>query len=277
MPRRKDDLASLLILTPWWVSVILAGLSYFVLKFVVPSVPTDNPVLQVLVRQAPDVAGFVALFFLFFAFVSFIRALSSSRLLEQQKDIDSLRTLHWKGFENLVAEYYRREGFRVQENLGGGADGGVDLVLNDDRDSRVVVQCKRWGKKPVPVQVIRELFGVMTAEKANRGVLMTTSTFTEDARRFAEGKAIELVEGEELMRRIRLVQKPSNHERPEVAEKPQPSVSQDKAPKCPKCGKAMIRRVAKKGPSAGQFFFGCSNYPACNGTRRDVQPADQSR
>lgn len=39
------------------------------------------------------------------------------------------------------------------------------------------------------------------------------------------------------------------------------------APTCPKCGKPMIKRVAKKGINAGNEFWSCSNYPKCNGTR----------
>jgi Zn-finger domain associated with topoisomerase type I len=35
---------------------------------------------------------------------------------------------------------------------------------------------------------------------------------------------------------------------------------------CPKCGAAMIRRKAAKGPNAGRDFYGCSNYPKCKGS-----------
>lgn len=39
------------------------------------------------------------------------------------------------------------------------------------------------------------------------------------------------------------------------------------APLCPKCGKPMIKRLAKKGKNAGNAFWSCSSYPECNGTR----------
>ncbi len=39
------------------------------------------------------------------------------------------------------------------------------------------------------------------------------------------------------------------------------------APKCPKCGKPMLKRVAKRGLNAGNEFWSCSGYPDCNGTR----------
>ena len=40
------------------------------------------------------------------------------------------------------------------------------------------------------------------------------------------------------------------------------------APTCPKCGKPMIKRVAKKGINSGNEFWSCSSYPECNGTRK---------
>ena len=39
------------------------------------------------------------------------------------------------------------------------------------------------------------------------------------------------------------------------------------APVCPKCGKPMLRRMQKKGQMQGREFWGCSDYPRCNGIR----------
>ena len=47
----------------------------------------------------------------------------------------------------------------------------------------------------------------------------------------------------------------------------QESIQED-APLCPKCGKPMIKRVAKKGTNSGKEFWSCSGYPECNGTRK---------
>jgi len=43
-------------------------------------------------------------------------------------------------------------------------------------------------------------------------------------------------------------------------------------PDCPRCGKSMVRRTARRGPRAGQPFWGCSAYPDCTGTRSIEQP-----
>ena len=56
----------------------------------------------------------------------------------------------------------------MQENTGGGADGGVDLVLSKTGE-RILVQCKNWKSSKVGVSTVRELFGVVTAEGASGG------------------------------------------------------------------------------------------------------------
>ncbi|MBO4371913.1 MAG: topoisomerase DNA-binding C4 zinc finger domain-containing protein, partial [Bacteroidales bacterium] len=45
------------------------------------------------------------------------------------------------------------------------------------------------------------------------------------------------------------------------------SLSKD-APICPKCGKPMLKRLAKKGTNSGKTFWSCSDYPNCNGFRK---------
>jgi DNA-binding helix-hairpin-helix protein with protein kinase domain len=39
------------------------------------------------------------------------------------------------------------------------------------------------------------------------------------------------------------------------------------AKSCPRCGSAMVRRLARRGRNAGNYFWGCSRYPSCRGTR----------
>jgi len=64
------------------------------------------------------------------------------------------------------------------------------------------VQCKQWRSYKVGVGVIREHFGVMTAERADGGFVVTSGRFTDEARVFAKGFHIELIEGEALFRMI---------------------------------------------------------------------------
>ena len=74
--------------------------------------------------------------------------------------------------------------------------GGVDIRLHRD-GARHLVQCKNWRSQRVGVRVIREVYGVLTAENAQQAFVVCSGDFTADARGFAAGKPITLVDGQE--------------------------------------------------------------------------------
>jgi restriction system protein len=178
-----------------------------------------------------------------------------------------LQRMNWREFEALVGEAFRQKGFEVTETGGGGADGGVDLVLTTGRE-RYLVQCKQWRSTKVPVSTVRELYGVMQAQGAVGAFVVTSGVFTDDAAEFARGRNIELVEGQTLFNLVRESSQRSRAVTPVPAKGSSPSTV---IPECPQCGKSMVRRVAKKGATAGSEFWGCSGFPDCRGTRPIAQ------
>jgi hypothetical protein len=70
----------------------------------------------------------------------------------------------------------------------------VDLVLCGHGET-VLVQCKQWHVLQVGVDKVRELLGVLYAEGATRGILVTSGTFTNEAKSFKVGKPLTLVDG----------------------------------------------------------------------------------
>jgi restriction system protein len=247
MPRRKSSLADDLVLVPWWVSIILAFVAAaFLIRMPLPW---------------SAFAPLALLFFLATAALSALRSIKTGRMLEGQTSLASLRQLPWKRFEDLLGEAYRRQGYKVGETLGGGADGGVDLILG--RGGKVtLVQCKRWNGAPVGVRQVRELYGVLHDRGASAAKLVATTTFTPDAIAFAENKPIELVGADSLLHLIRGVQTSGKI----VVPPPLPECDH-LTPDCPRCGSAMVVREAKQGVYAGQNFWGCPHFPKCRGTR----------
>jgi restriction system protein len=160
----------------------------------------------------------------------------------------------------LIGEAYRRQGYEVIENGGGGADGGIDLVLHG-RGGKTLVQCKQWKVFKVGVGPVRELFGVLMSEKADRAIFVTSGVYTQEAKNFANGKPLELIDGARLSQLIEPARR--SQVAPEIREAPQTEI----VPQCPKCENLMILRTAKKGTNAGSQFWGCSTYPKCNGIR----------
>jgi restriction system protein len=118
-----------------------------------------------------------------------------------QGDPVVVSALSWRDFERLMGEAFRRRGFTVTGFGGSVADGGVDLGLMKHGE-RFLVQCKHWRKQRVGVTVVRELNGVIAAQGAHGGFVVTGGQFTPEARAFAQSCKIELVDGSSLERLI---------------------------------------------------------------------------
>jgi len=262
MARRDEGLLDVLVEVPWWVSIIVGIVVYAGMRFVIPALSSGNALSNVLAQGISQFA-WVALIFLLPAGLSAFRSARKSQRLDRQTSIESIRALPWKQFEDLLGEAYRRQGYSVVENASLGADGGVDLTIRRDGET-YLVQCKQWRTYRVGVKVIREMFGLMTAHHAAGAIVVCSGSFTQEARDFATGKPIELVDGDHLVGLIASVQT-----RPmATATNPTARIPGSAATKrsCPKCGGELVLRTAKRGPNAGGRFWGCSNYPKCRQT-----------
>jgi restriction system protein len=114
-----------------------------------------------------------------------------------------LGAMSWRDFERLIGEAFRQRGYTVT-GFGGNADSGVDLGLMKNAE-RFLVQCKHWRKHQVGVTVVRELDGVIAAQRAHGGFVVTGGEFAREARDFAQTCAIELIDGSTLENFIRHV------------------------------------------------------------------------
>lgn len=220
MVRRKssvfDDLVDITARLSWKTGAVLAVLSYLGFHFLATLPPPSfapatlkefsNGVgtavaLQFLIAVSIFLQYVVPAAFLIGAGVSIIKRRRQSELLVQvatKPERQTLESMSWREFEDLAAETFRRKGFRVIERGGKGPDGGVDLELWAGND-KYLVQCKQWKTYKVGVATVRELYGVMAAEGAVGGFVVTSGAFTHDAKRFAEGRSIELVPTETLL------------------------------------------------------------------------------
>jgi restriction system protein len=270
--RRDSDFESLLAaasVLPWKVGVGLAVVVFVVLHVVAQHIDPMSRPLDAKTVGAVVIPGYVHVFaavlqfiiplgLLIGALASFAKQRRSSEFI----DSDSIRdvsSLHWSEFESLVGEVFRRRGFQVTERGGARPDGGVDLALARGHE-RSLVQCKQWRARQVGVSVVRELYGVMAAEHVSGGYVMTSGSFTRDAKEFAAGRNIELIDGRELS--ALLADLRSTAAAPIESMTPMPSAL-PKAPDCPSCHSPMVLRTAKRGRHTGRSFWGCSNFPRC--------------
>lgn len=275
-----EDLFELAAALPWWVGVVLAVVTYALLhRYAAGGTPLNAPPGQIGVAVVSQltriVAGFaqylVPLLFLGGAAASFVWRRKRQALVRdaaQGKSGDGIRNISWQDFELLVGQAFRMRGFSVTETGGGGADGGIDLKLSKGGES-FLVQCKQWRAYKVSVSVVRELFGLMAAESATGGFVVTSGVFTADAQSFAKGRNIELIDGPALQAMIETSRsdQPAAARPEKTLSNPLPHSSPADEPSCPRCGKTMVTRVAKQGPNAGGAFWGCPSFPSCRGVR----------
>jgi len=120
----------------------------------------------------------------------------------QDRLLECLLKMKPPAFERLCQKILKDSGFIKVDVTGRSGDGGIDgigvLRLNL-LSFHVFFQCKRW-KGSVGASVIRDFRGAMVG-RADKGLVMTTGTFTTDARKEATrdgAPAIDLVDGETL-------------------------------------------------------------------------------
>lgn len=276
MARRRststfEDMVELASRLPWWVALILSLASYLLLHAYatspLPAVTDSRQIGQHLTSSmlrgiAMGGQYFLPLVFVLGAIGSIFARSHRQKLLENTaaaiKPGRSIEGISWHEFELLVGEVFRRRGYSVLEQGGAGPDGGVDLVLHKDRE-KYLVQCKHWRSVKVGVPVAREFFGAMVAEGAVGGFIVTSGLFTSEAKEFAGGRNIHLIEGDQLSRWILAVRGSIDVEQAVV------SCSDEFKPLCPKCKSAMIHRTARRGLTPGVKFWGCSKFPRCKG------------
>jgi restriction system protein len=128
------------------------------------------------------------------------RFVEGSDVLAELESRPNLMDLTPFEFEQLVGNLFAKMGLESKQTRSS-RDGGVDVVAYDTRPvigGKVVIQAKRY-RHTVGVSAVRDLFGTMNHEGANKGILVSTSSYGPDAYDFIRGKPIELIDGGGLL------------------------------------------------------------------------------
>ena len=132
------------------------------------------------------------------------RFVSSYEVVSTLDDGVNLAAIGWEDFEHLIRELFEKEfstnGGEVKVTQAS-RDGGVDAVAFDPdpiRGGKIVIQAKRYTNT-VGVGAVRDLYGTVMNEGANKGILVTTSDYGPDSYAFANGKPLVLLNGSNLL------------------------------------------------------------------------------
>nr|VFJ87397.1 MAG: restriction system protein [Candidatus Kentron sp. H]VFJ88965.1 MAG: restriction system protein [Candidatus Kentron sp. H]VFJ95704.1 MAG: restriction system protein [Candidatus Kentron sp. H] len=110
-------------------------------------------------------------------------------------------------FERVVVELLVKMGYGgsradAGKAIGKSGDGGIDGIIKEDKLGLdvVYIQAKRWDSTPVGSPDVMQFAGALQAQRASKGIFMTTSRFTEEARNYVSriGSKIVLIDGDRL-------------------------------------------------------------------------------
>ena len=116
----------------------------------------------------------------------------------------NLAAMPWDKFEHLIRQLFEKvfagPGIEVKVTRAS-RDRGVDAIIFDPdpiRGGKTVIQAKRYANT-VDLSAVRDLYGTVVNEGANKGILVTTSSFGPDAYEFSKDKNLTLLTGRELL------------------------------------------------------------------------------
>lgn len=109
---------------------------------------------------------------------------------------DDLERIHWRQFENLTAEFFRRNGYEVTVTPPRG-DGGVDIIARREGEvvgpELILIQCKRYrADRGVTVEQVRAFWTVLTDAGATRGLIAATSRLEAGAREWTSARQYQI-------------------------------------------------------------------------------------
>ncbi|MGA4718980.1 restriction endonuclease [Fictibacillus nanhaiensis] len=118
--------------------------------------------------------------------------------------IDHLKQAHWRKLEIIVVQLLTAMGYGDGEVTGKTNDGGLDGIIKEDKLGldNIYIQAKRW-ENTVGRPDVMSFSGALDAKGARKGIFITTSSFTNGAKEYAdrlESKKIVLIDGKRLAR-----------------------------------------------------------------------------
>ena len=132
------------------------------------------------------------------------RFVSSYDVTSELGENYNLAAMDWEDFEYLIREIFEKEfsvAGRAVRVTQASRDGGIDAVVFDPdpiRGGKIAIQAKRYTNT-VGVSAVRDLYGTVINEGANKGILITTADYGPDAYGFAKGKPLTLLNGGHLL------------------------------------------------------------------------------
>jgi restriction system protein len=180
----QNSLFAILLRSPWWISIGVAAGIALVSKAALP----EKYVVYGVISGWPFLGiGMIAAW-------KQLRAPSATRVIDT---LDKISVMSWRDFSGVVEEAFRQDGYSVSR-LGGPE---ADFVISK-AGKTALVSCKRWKAASNGIEPLRELHAAMEHQEAHEGIYLTAGAVSDNARRFAIDKKVQVVQGPELARML---------------------------------------------------------------------------
>ncbi|WP_340392474.1 restriction endonuclease [Paenibacillus sp. FSL E2-0190] len=174
------------------------------LSWVIDLLP-DNPKMAINVINAYELAHLLVLSDYDIYGLNDATLIIRKMFIDISQPRETLLNLTPREFELLVDALYEKMGYEtILTKIT--RDGGLDIIATSTelgKSEKIIVECKRHFPDISP-DYIRSLYGVVHSEKATKGVLVATSNFSLESKRFAEKNGIELINHDDLVKLLNL-------------------------------------------------------------------------
>ena len=175
----KNSLFAVLLRSPWWISLAVAGGMVAGLRLVLPDI----------------YAFFAALPFIVIAGYAGWQQLRAPSAAKVARALEALRAKPWDEFAAAVESAFRRDGYAVSRLDGRQAD--FELA----RAGRVaLVSCKRWKVARTGVEPLRELLAARRKRDAHECIYIAAGEISANALAFSAQNDVRLLHGAELVK-----------------------------------------------------------------------------
>lgn len=172
----ENSLFAVLLRSPWWVSLLIAGALAALLRLFLPI----------------EFAIFGGLPFAVISMVVLWRQIRRPSAKRIAKALENARALSAEAFCAQLGEGYRRRGYGVQRG-----QGAADLMLTH-KGIVTLVGCRRWKAARTGIEPLREFDAATSEQGAHKRLYFAAGEVSETAKEFAAKKGIGLVQEEEL-------------------------------------------------------------------------------
>ena len=118
---------------------------------------------------------------------------------DKSKEVETvfLDSIDGFGFESLCQRIFQKAGLGQVERIGGVSDAGRDLIIHDNKNGKIVVECKHQPKTSIGRPIVQKLHSAIISEGTNKGIIVTTGKFSKQAidyiNELSDGTSIELI------------------------------------------------------------------------------------